>query len=249
MDDATEFHAPPFTEFAGTGVTIAIVDSGVAPDHPHISPKSLLPGITVFGDGSIDINMADTRDRLGHGTAVTAAIQEKAPGARFIPIRVFHDTLRTSGNALIAAMEYCAANRINLVNLSLGSANPAHQSAIAAALDRAASAGTVILAAHDAHGQPCFPGSLPNAIGVGMADNCPRDTYLCPDMTGREDFLADGSPRPIPGISPTRNLRGISFAVANMTGFAARAWHSFRILHGCDPDYSSLRRHMLGSPT
>ena len=29
---------------------------------------------------------------------------------------------------------------------------------------------------------------------------------------------ASGYPRPIPGVPPERNLKGISFAVANVTG-------------------------------
>jgi hypothetical protein len=29
-------------------------------------------------------------------------------------------------------------------------------------------------------------------------------------------------PRPIPGVPPERNLAGVSFAVANVTGFLAR---------------------------
>ena len=34
-------------------------------------------------------------------------------------------------------------------------------------------------------------------------------------------LLASGFPRPIPGVPPERNLSGISFAVANVTGFLA----------------------------
>ena len=36
-------------------------------------------------------------------------------------------------------------------------------------------------------------------------------------------FYASGFPRPLLGIPAARNLSGISFAVANMTGFVARA--------------------------
>ena len=36
-------------------------------------------------------------------------------------------------------------------------------------------------------------------------------------------FQASGLPREIPGVPPALNLKGVSFAVANMTGFAARA--------------------------
>jgi hypothetical protein len=51
----------------------------------------------------------------------------------------------------------------------------------------------------------------------------PRDRYRVSEANGSPYFLASGYPRPLPGISPARNLNGISFAVANMTGFVARA--------------------------
>jgi len=53
--------------------------------------------------------------------------------------------------------------------------------------------------------------------------DCPRDEYrtsLLPD--GRTLYHASGFPRPIPGVAPERNLKGISFAVANVTGLLAR---------------------------
>ena len=36
-------------------------------------------------------------------------------------------------------------------------------------------------------------------------------------------YVASGYPRSLPGVPRERNLHGISFAVANMTGFVARA--------------------------
>jgi len=39
----------------------------------------------------------------------------------------------------------------------------------------------------------------------------------------RPTFFASGYPRSIPGVPQERNLNGVSFAVANMTGFVARA--------------------------
>ena len=42
----------------------------------------------------------------------------------------------------------------------------------------------------------------------------------------RTIFRASPYPRPVPGVPPERNLKGISFAVANMTGFVARVLES-----------------------
>jgi hypothetical protein len=36
-------------------------------------------------------------------------------------------------------------------------------------------------------------------------------------------FYASGFPRPIPGVTPEKNLKGLSFAVANVTGLVAAA--------------------------
>jgi hypothetical protein len=56
----------------------------------------LLRGIAVAADGTIDDGPDAAIERLGHGTAVTAAIQELAPDAEILPIRVFRESLRAS---------------------------------------------------------------------------------------------------------------------------------------------------------
>jgi hypothetical protein len=51
----------------------------------------------------------------------------------------------------------------------------------------------------------------------------PRDRYSAVCIEGVTVFRASGFAREIPGVPPERNLHGISLAVANMTGFVARA--------------------------
>ena len=58
------------------GARVAVVDSGVHAAHPHVQGVSA--GIGIDGEGR---EHADFVDRLGHGTAVAAAIREKAPRA------------------------------------------------------------------------------------------------------------------------------------------------------------------------
>ena len=79
-----------------------MIDSGVHASHPHVGG--------VAGGVGIDEHGAphdDYVDRLGHGTAVTAAIREKAPGAEIFAIKVFDRELAATGVALVAACE-CA---------------------------------------------------------------------------------------------------------------------------------------------
>lgn len=55
-------------------VRIAVIDSGVHPSHPHIIASHILPGVAILADGTIEEGESTTLDRVGHGTAVTAAI-------------------------------------------------------------------------------------------------------------------------------------------------------------------------------
>jgi len=139
-----------------------------------------------------------------------AAIQEKAPNAEYYALRVFHSALRTRVEYLLEALEWCLQNRIDIANLSLGTANPAHEPLFEEFLAKADF--TIVAAAGS------LPGSLNGVLGVDVDPECDRNSYRWHD----ERFMASGYPRPIPGVPPERNLQGVSFAVANLSGFAAR---------------------------
>ena len=211
----------------GQGVAVAVIDSGVNPDHPHVHGVAGGVRIDLVGDASDDYV-----DRLGHGTAVFAAIQEKAPGADIFAVRVFEDRLRTSTRALVAAIDWAAERRIRVVNLSLGTLRGEHAGPLGEAVERLARAGGVVVAAAEADGQRWWPGSLPSAVGVVMDARCPRERVKVRahgqggdtvDSLGSDWVVAASPyPMPIPGVPVEANLNGISFAVANVTGVLAR---------------------------
>jgi subtilisin family serine protease len=210
LDDA------PFSGRSVRGVRVAVIDSGVAADHPHIGPP-VLPGISLLGHGS------DVRDRVGHGTAVAAAIREKAPDAELIPVRVFDTMLNTSADVLGAALRWAADNGAHLINVSMGTPNDARREMLEEALAYVASRGAIVVAAADNHGEAMYPGALNGAIAVRLDPTCERNEIVVSrDAHGGWRVGASGLPRPIPGVPVERNLAGISFAVANVSGFLAR---------------------------
>jgi len=211
-------HPPPVSDTSGRGVRVAVIDSGVNPHHPHI--RRIAGGVCVQVDGTIVFG--DCIDQLGHGTAVMAAIQEKAPDADYYAVRVFRTVLRTSAANLQSAIRWCIEEKMNVVNLSLGTTNPAHAEAFAMVVAQAAETGTSLVAAREVNGEPCYPGCLPGVISVGLDWDSPRDQYRHEAGV----WYASGYPRPAEGISPRRNVHGISFAVANMSGFVARDWRT-----------------------
>ena len=162
-------------------VRIAIVDSGIHADHPHVG--GIAGGVSMLG--------GDLIDRLGHGTAVAGAIREKAPDVELYAVKIFDRRLSTKFDVLLRAVDWCVENHMDVINLSVSTTKP-------------------------------LPEIKPMIVSVSMVHPdaaCPRDAYFYRDGI----FYASPYPRPIPGVPVARNLQGASFAVANMTGFVARA--------------------------
>ncbi len=184
----------------GRGVRVAMVDSGVNPAHPHVG--GVAGGVAIGPGGESPLYL----DYLGHGTAVAGAIREKAPDAELWAVKVFDRTLSTSLPTLLRALEWCIARGMHIINLSLGAARAGELDPV---LRRAAEAGVLVVT----------PRQLSAALAVDLDWTCPREQYRYREGV----FWASGYARPVPGVPADRNLSGASFAVANFTGFAARA--------------------------
>ena len=184
--------------------------------HPHV--LGISGGIAVDEHGRLG---PDVVDRLGHGTAVAAAIREKAPGAPLLAVNVFDRALSTSGLALAAAIRWAAAQEVALINLSLGTLNAEHEAALADAIAEAARHGAMLVAAAPQDGDRWLPGALDGVIQVEAEWDRDRSTCDVTVRSGRMLVRASPYPRPIPGVPPERNLKGVSFAVANATGLLA----------------------------
>lgn len=65
----------------GDGVTIAVIDTGVA-EHPYFDGKDILPGHSLFDEEDDGRN-----DHHGHGTSVAASALSVAPEATLLPVQ------------------------------------------------------------------------------------------------------------------------------------------------------------------
>jgi subtilisin family serine protease len=146
-------------------------------------------------------------------------------------VKVFDRQLVTSAAVLAKAIDWSVDHGARLINLSLGTPNTAHADLLGAAVDRAAAAGRIVVSARQSEGVRLLPGSLSQAVGVDVDWSLDRDELVIEFDDDTCVLRGSGYPRPIPGVPPERNLSGISFAVANVTGFLARgvesgAWKS-----------------------
>jgi len=202
---------------------VAVIDSGVHTAHPHVG------GGVVAESVCVDPPDGDAIDRLGHGTAVAAAIRDIAPGAALIVGKIFDRALVTNADVLARGIAWATSRGARVINLSLGTANRAHEEVLRESIARATAAGALVVSAREANGVLWLPGSLPQVVSV-VADPHLEREELVVDESG---FTAAPYPRSIPGVPKERNLSGVSFAVANVSGFLAR------LLEG-RPDLSSV---------
>jgi subtilisin family serine protease len=202
----------------GRGVRVAVVDSGVHAAHPHVN--GVAGGVAFDAEGRAH---EDYVDRLGHGTAVVAAIKDLAPDVDVFAVKVFDRQLSTNITCLVNAIAWAVRERIHVINLSLGTARREHEAVLREAIDVASAAGALVVAAREDAGVSYLPGSLPAALAVEVDSTCPRGEYRIVDIAGSTVVRTSGLPRQIPGVPPERNLQGVSFAVANATAFVARA--------------------------
>jgi subtilisin family serine protease len=217
-----ELDAPPFHGKTGKGIRVAVIDSGIHAAHPHVAGVAGGAAITVDAERGIIVTEGGFLDRLGHGTAVAAAIREKAPDVELLGVKVFDSQLTTSIATLIAAIQYSADCDARLINLSLGTASAERGPFLANAIAYARERGSIVVSASESADAKWFPGSLPDVAAVQAGSACERDQIDITVSRKTLSFAASPFPRPIPGVPPERNLSGISFAVANTTGFLAR---------------------------
>ena len=201
----------------GRGVRVAVIDSGVHGAHPHVG--GLVDGVSIVGDGD---PTSDVTDHVGHGTAVCAAIREKAPDAELYAIKVFGLTLSTRATRVARGIALAAEAGADVINLSLGTANRAHEAVFGRAVAYAAARGAIVVAARESDGTAWLPGSLDGVVPVHLDWDCPRDIVRVVEDVSGPCVYASGFPRPIPGVPMAANLKGVSFAVANVSGIVAR---------------------------
>jgi subtilisin family serine protease len=132
----------------GSGVIVAVLDSGVDATHPDLAGQ-VLPGLDLVdgGDGRVD--------PVGHGTTVAGLIAGRAddnrgvagiaPGAKILPVRVLDKLNKYDDPAVIAeGMRWAVDHGAKVLNLSLGGALRSDE--IAEALRYAADRDVVVVA-------------------------------------------------------------------------------------------------------
>ena len=163
----------------GEGVIVAIVDTGIDPDHSLFS-GILLPGYDfVDGDGDpseerdfIDNDCDGMVDEAyGHGTHVAGVIHLVAPGAAIVPLRALDSDGRGTASSVADAIREAVDSGAHVINLSLGL--PVYSEVIDKAVEYANSFRAAVIAAAGNRGMSDvidFPARANDAVAVAAVD-------------------------------------------------------------------------------
>jgi subtilisin family serine protease len=217
MDRATAFG-----EGEGRGVTVAIIDSGVEPDHPAVGGRLVRSlRVEADADGPRVVDDPGATDLVGHGTACAGIIHTIAPAADLISIRVLGADNRGGGANFAAALEWAIDQGIGVVNLSLSSRSEAMAARFHELADRAYFANTILVAAANNVPGPSFPSLFAAVVSVAAHDVRDPDVwYYNPEPP--VEFGAHGLDVEVAWRGGTRiRATGNSFAAPHLAGRAA----------------------------
>jgi subtilisin family serine protease len=107
----------------GSGVKVAVLDTGVDTSHPALAPLIAQGGYDYISH-TTTISDVVGGPASGHGTFVAGLIAQVAPGAALLPFRVLDSNGVGTVGDVAAAVEVAADEGARIINMSMGMAIP-----------------------------------------------------------------------------------------------------------------------------
>ena len=155
----------------GSGVRVAIVDSGVERDHPAVGGR-LVSSLRVepTDEDPIVVEDPDAIDVVGHGTACAGIIHALAPAAELISVRVLGPDNRGKGTNFAAGLIWAIENGVTVVNLSLSSRSEELFGLFHELTDEAYFGNVLLVSAANNVPGPSYPSLFSSVVSVAAHD-------------------------------------------------------------------------------
>lgn len=159
----------------GGGIRVAVLDTGVNPDHPdiEISDDNWICYADCYTVGPHDVDGHGTHvsGTVGGGDANDAGLQiGVAPNATLMHAKVLNDDGLGNFANVVAGMQWAVDNDADVISMSLGSKG--YNSSLIEPIRNAQASGTVVVAAagNSGSGTSSSPGNVYDATAVGAVE-------------------------------------------------------------------------------
>ena len=213
---------------SGTGVIVAVLDTGIDATHP------VFAGHLVFGRDLVNFDDLPQDGpepgqpgglAQGHGTHVSGVIAHIAPESQIMPMRILNVDGRGNTFILAYAIEWAAMNGADVINMSLGT--DCSSKVLAESVADAQAQGVVMVAAagNSNLDAPQCPAGNPGVLSVTAVDDADKKADFANFGADWIDLAAPGvgitSTVPVSGSILYGTWSGTSMATPFATGAAA----------------------------
>ena len=209
----------------GRGIRIALLDSGVEWNHPHLRKLARSDDVAIIDDGMrLQAVDGESRDQFGHGTAIAGIIHQVAPEAEIGSFRVLGENLRSRTAIIREGVRQALDRGYHILNCSFGCGREDHVLAYKDWIDEAYVRGRHVVAACNNHDftKREWPGHFPSVTTVYFIAAQRSDALFY--RAGRlVEFAARGQDIEVAWAGGgVKKVTGSSFAAPHVSGFLAR---------------------------
>ncbi len=205
----------------GTGVKVAVIDSGVDAGHPDVG---YVNGYCEVGDddGTPVYSTLPHDDAYGHGTACAGVIRAIAPDCEIYSVKVLGSALTGRGMVFAAGLRWAIDNGKNVCNQSLGTTKRDFYGVFHELADQAYFRNVMLVTAANNMPIPSFPSVYASVISVASHEiQDPYRFYYNPNPP--VEFGAPGIDVRVPWLNGGYiTATGNSFAAPHISGIVAR---------------------------
>jgi len=159
-------------EATGTGVKVAVIDSGIDADHPRVGGVA---GSVAFerdteADSGLRVVEGPHADLVGHGTACAGIIRSLAPAAEIYSVRVLGSNLKGRGSLFLEGIRWAVDQGMHVANLSLSTGNDQWFAPLHDIADEAYFKGVLLVCAANNVPGPTYPSQYASVISVAARE-------------------------------------------------------------------------------